>query len=175
MQKSKYDHSVFYRNSSSGIIMLVVYVDNIVITKSEYKGISSLTSFLKCQFHTKDLGMLRSFLGIEVMLRKYEMFLSQRKYVFDILSETEKLGVKPCRSPIVLGVYFTREGETFEDIKRYKRLHGKLNYLTIIHLNTVYSVGVVSQYMFAPTGNHWVVVEQILCYLKGASGQGISI
>ena len=42
MQKSKSDHSVFYRNSSSGIILLVVYVDNIVITESDSKGISSL-------------------------------------------------------------------------------------------------------------------------------------
>ena len=65
MQKSKFGHSVFYRNSSSGIILLVVYVDDIVITGSDSKGISSLKSFLHSQFHTKDLEMLRYFLGIE--------------------------------------------------------------------------------------------------------------
>ena len=67
MLKSKYDHSIFYKNSSSGIILLVVYVDDIVITGSDSKGISSLKFFLQNQFHTKDLGMLRYFLGIEVM------------------------------------------------------------------------------------------------------------
>ena len=67
MQKSKYDHFVFYRNSNSGIIMLVVYVDDIVITWSDFKHISSLKSFVHSQFHTKDLGMLRYFLDIEVM------------------------------------------------------------------------------------------------------------
>ena len=67
MQKSKSDNSIFYKNSSSGIILLVVYVDNIVITESDFKGISSLKSFLQSQFHTKDLGMLRYFLGIEVI------------------------------------------------------------------------------------------------------------
>ena len=67
MQKSKSDHFVFYRNSSSGIIMLVVYVDDIVITGSDCKGISSLKSFLQNQFHTKDLRILRYLLGIEVM------------------------------------------------------------------------------------------------------------
>ena len=46
MQKSKFNHSVFYRNSSPGIILLVVYVDYIVITESDSKGISSLMSFL---------------------------------------------------------------------------------------------------------------------------------
>ena len=46
MQKSKFDHFVFYKNSSPGIILLVVYVDDIVITESDSKGISSLMSFL---------------------------------------------------------------------------------------------------------------------------------
>ena len=67
MQKSKSDHSVFYMNSSSGIILLVVYVEDIVITKNDFKGISSLKSFLQSQFHTNDLGMLRYFWGIEVI------------------------------------------------------------------------------------------------------------
>ena len=67
LQKSKSDNTVFYRNSSLGIIMLVVYVDDIVITESYSKGISSLKSFIQSQFNTKDLEMLRYFLGIEVM------------------------------------------------------------------------------------------------------------
>ena len=45
MQKSKSDYFVFYRNSSLGIILLVVYVDDIVITESNSKDISSLKSF----------------------------------------------------------------------------------------------------------------------------------
>ena len=88
LQKSKSDHSIFYRNSSSGIILLVVYVDDIVITESDSKGISSLKFFLKGQFHSKDLGMLRYFLGIEVMRSKHEIFIFQRKYMLDLLSKT---------------------------------------------------------------------------------------
>ena len=84
MQKCKSNHFVFYRNSSSDIILLVVYVDDIVITESDSKGISSLKFFLQSQFHTKDLGMLRYFLGIEFMRIKHEIFLSQRKYVLDL-------------------------------------------------------------------------------------------
>ena len=80
------------------------------------------------------------------MRRKYRFFLTQRKYVLDLLSETGKLGVKPCSSPVVPGVHLTREGKTFEDPKKYRRLVGKLNYLTvtrpdIAHLNHVYSNG----------------------------------
>ena len=76
MQKSKSNHSVFYKNSISSIILLVVYMDDIVITRNDSKGISSLKSFLQSQFHTKDLGMLRYFLGIEFMRSKHGIFLS---------------------------------------------------------------------------------------------------
>ena len=96
MQKSKPDHFVFYRNSQAGIILLVVYVDDIIITRNDMTGMSSLKSFLHGQFHTKDLGMLKYFLGVEVMRSKLGIFLSQRKYVMDLLSETGKLAAKPC-------------------------------------------------------------------------------
>ena len=56
MQLNKSDHFVFYRNSSSGIIQLVVYVDDIVINENDSKGFSSLKSFLQSQFHTNDLA-----------------------------------------------------------------------------------------------------------------------
>ena len=66
MQKSKSDHYIFYENSSSGIILLVVYVDDIVIIGNGSKAILSLNP-LHSQFHTKDLGILKYFLGVEVM------------------------------------------------------------------------------------------------------------
>ena len=96
MQKSKYDHSVFYKNSNYDNILLVVYMDDIVITGSDSKGILSLKSLLHNQYHTKNLGMLKYFLGVEVMKSKKGILLSPQKYVLDLLSEIGKLGVKPC-------------------------------------------------------------------------------
>ena len=97
--------------------MLVEYVVDIVITESDSKGISSLKSFFHGQFHTKELGMLRYFLGNEVMRRKQGIFLSQRKYVFNLLFETRKLRVKPCSSLMVPSIHLTKEGETFEGLE----------------------------------------------------------
>ena len=148
-------------------------MDDIVIIGSDFTGISSLKSFLHGQFHTKDLGMLRYFLGVEIMRSKHGILLSQRKYVLDLLSESGKLGAKPCSSPMAPGLHLTREGELFEDPERYRRLVGKLNYLTVTRPDIAHSVSVVSQYMSSPTIGNWAAVEHILCYLKGAPGRGI--
>ena len=124
LQKSKSDHSVFYKNSRAGIILLFVYVDDIVIIGNDMAGISSLKSFLHGQFHTKDLGMLKYFLVVEVMRSKRGIFLYQRKYVLDLLSEIGKLTTKPCHSPIAQSLHLTIKGELFEDPERYRRVVG---------------------------------------------------
>ena len=67
------------------------------------------------------------------MRSKQRILLSQRKYVFDMLSETGKLGAKPCSTPMAPNVQLTHEGELFKDPTRYRRLVGKLNYLTVTH------------------------------------------
>ena len=93
--------------------------------------------------------------------------------MLDLLSEIRKLGVKPYSSPMVSSLHLIREDETFEDPERYRRLVAKLNYLTITHSDITHLVSIVSQYMSSLTVDHWVAVEQIICYLNGASGCGI--
>ena len=87
-------------------------------------------------------------------MSKHGIFQSQRKYVLDILSETRKLGAKPCSSSMAQSLHLTREGELFEDPERYRRLVGKLNYLTVTRPNIAHSVSVVNQYMSSPTVDH---------------------
>ena len=90
-----------------------------------------------------------------------------------MLSKTRKLSPKPCSTPMAPNVQLTKEGELFKYLKRYRRLVGKLNYLTITRPDIAYSISVLSRYMSSPTISHWVVVEHILCYLKEALGHGI--
>jgi hypothetical protein len=150
-----------------------MYVDDIVITGSDITGISSVKSFLHTQFHMKDLGMLKYFLGVEVNRSKKGIFLSQRKYVLDLLTEIGKLRAKPCSVPMIPNLQLIKDGELFEDPEKYRRLVGKLNYLTVTCPDISYSFSVVSQFKSSPTIHHWVALEQILCYLKGALGRGI--
>ena len=66
------------------------------------------------------------------------------KYLLNQLSKTRKLRVKPCSSPMVPSVHLTREDETFEDPEIYRRLVGKLNYLTVTRPDIVHSISIIS-------------------------------
>ncbi|KAG7583644.1 Retrotransposon gag domain [Arabidopsis suecica] len=125
----------------------------------------------------EDLGELKYFLGIEVCRSKEGLFLSQRKYTLDLLSQVGKLGAKPAKTPLEDDYKANRKGELdnkpFEDVTQYRRLVGKLIYLTITRPDICFAVNVVSQHMQAPTLHHWNMVTRILKYLKGAPGQGI--
>ena len=90
-----------------------------------------------------------------------------------LLFETGKLGAKPCSSLMTQRLYLTRESELFGNPKRCRRLVEKLNYLTVTRPDIAHFASVLSQYMSSPTVDHWLVVKQIPCYLKGASGSGI--
>ena len=99
------------------------------------------------KFHTKELGMLKYFLGVEVMRIKQGILLSQRKYVLDFLLEIGKLSANSCSTPMIPNVQITKEEDLFEDPERNRRLVGKLNYLAVTRLDISYSVSVLSQYM----------------------------
>ena len=88
--------------------------------------------------------MLKYFLGVKVMRSKHGIFLSQRKYVLDLLSKTRKLGGKPCSSPMAQNQDFIREGKLFGDHERYRRLVEKMNHLTVTSPDIAHSVSVVS-------------------------------
>ena len=131
--QSTADHSVFYHHTSSRQCnYLIVYVDDKVITGNDQDGIQRLKLHLFRHFQTMDLGKLKYFLGIEIVESKFGMVMNQRKYALEILEETGLLDSKPINTPMDLNVKLVpRQGEPLHDPWKYRRLVGKLNYLTI--------------------------------------------
>ncbi|XP_074290436.1 uncharacterized protein LOC141617153 [Silene latifolia] len=111
------DYSLFSYTQNTTSLHVLVYVDDLVVAGNDSLAISKFKKYLGDCFHMKDLGVLKYFLGIEVARNSKEIFLSQRKYALDIISETGLLGSKPVATPIeqnhTLGL---ATGEFLEDI-----------------------------------------------------------
>ena len=100
-KRSHADSSLFVRNGTSGKLIVLIYVDDLIITGDNMEEINALKASLHQQFALKDLGTLKYFLGIEMATSSKGLFLNQRKYVLDLLEKAHMLDCKPARTPLV--------------------------------------------------------------------------
>ncbi|XP_057521602.1 uncharacterized mitochondrial protein AtMg00810-like [Amaranthus tricolor] len=168
------DYSLF--TCTKGIVQsnVLVYVDDLIISGNDSAALTLFKAYLSDCFKMKDLGGLKYFLGIEVAHSSSGLFLCQRKYTLDIISETGLLGAKPVGFPIEqnhrLGF---ATGEYMKDPETYRRLVGRLIYLAVTRPDLAYSVHILSQFMQEPRLAHWEAALRVVRYLKGTPSQGI--
>ena len=83
---SHYDSALFLHRSDKDTILLLLYVDDMIITGNDLSGIQELKDFLSQQFEMKDLGHLSYFLGLEITHSTNGLYITQVKYAFELLS-----------------------------------------------------------------------------------------
>lgn len=153
---------------------VLVYVDDLIVAGNNSASIARFKSYLGSCFHMKDLGALKYFLGIEISRIPSGLFLSQRKYTLDILSEAGLLAAKPCEFPMEQHHHLAvSASSSLSDPESYRRLVGRLIYLTITRPELSYSVHTLAQFMQDPKEDHWHAALRVLHYLKGHPGQGL--
>jgi hypothetical protein len=160
--------SVYTKKVGSHLIILVLYVDDLILTGSDSKLLNHVKTSRKNKFEMTYLGFLHYFLGLQVLQTNEGIFLSQSKYACHLLRCfhmddckptpcTFQSGVKPtamCNSPKV-------------DATLYRQLVGSLLYLTHTHSDLSFAVGLVSRYMQTPHQSHWKEDKRILRYVCG--------
>ncbi|XP_020266506.1 uncharacterized protein LOC109841995 [Asparagus officinalis] len=152
---------------------LLVYVDDIILAGNNYDECATFKRYLHKCFHIKDLGSLKKFLGIEVARSQIGISLCQRKHALEILAETGLLEIKLVETPMEQGHKLALvKGEETDDAS-YRRLVGRLIYLTITRPEISYAVHVLSQFAQAPRKEHFEATMRVVRYIKGSPSQGI--
>nr|XP_016436695.1 PREDICTED: uncharacterized mitochondrial protein AtMg00810-like [Nicotiana tabacum] len=125
------DYSLFIRRSGGSIVLLVVYVDDIILTSDDLEEISALKLFLDNQFKIKDLGVLNSFLDIDVAYLPSGLLLHQSKFIRDLLHENNCELLSHVTCPLDLNSKLkVAMGDPLPSPDTYRSLVGKLNFLT---------------------------------------------
>ncbi|KAJ4744580.1 polyprotein [Rhynchospora pubera] len=173
---SNYDPSLFVSHVAHHTILVLVYVDDIIITGSDAQVVSNCISQLQQNFALKDLGPLHYFLGIEATHNKDGMHLTQTKYLLDLLTRLNMINAKPCATPMASGAVLSMDDAVlFDDPHLFRSVVGALQYATLTRPDLSFAVNKVSQYMHNPTINHWSAVKRILRYLCGTLNSGLFI
>ena len=172
--QSQYDSSLFFHTFASSVVLLLVYVDDIIITSTDCGLITKLQRPLHSTFHMKDPGQLTYFLGLEVYHRANGIFVNQHKYIQYLITLAGLEDTSSVDTPMEVNVKYRKdEGDLLYDSTFYRRLIGSLIYLTTTQTNISYVVHQVSQFMTFPWHLHFVVVQRIICYLRGSPTRGL--
>ena len=162
-ENSKSNSSLFILRCRSSIILLLVYVDDVVVTGNDTKLIDELVRSLDKQFSLKDWGILTYFFGFQIHYFDSGFVLNQEKYVDDLLQKLQFQDLKPTHSPSVAGKHLSlSEGTSLADPFLYRSTIRALQYLTHTRPDISYIVNNLSQFLQRPINAHWQAVKRVL-------------
>ena len=144
---SKSDSSLFIYKQKEDVLFVLVYVDDILITGSSQALITRVMTDLHQKFALKTLGSISYFLGFEAYRDCNGIFLSQHKYVLDLLKNANMLQANPCSTPMSTGKKLSKDDSPpFEQPTVYRSIVGGLQYLTMTRPDISFSVSKLSQF-----------------------------
>ena len=136
---------MFLHRSSNGITVILVYVDDIIISGTDSFMINNLQASLHESFHMKDLGPLTYFLGLEVHLSEKGLILDQHKYAMDLIEMAGLQQSTLVDTPVEVNIQLAHNTrDLLSDATLYRCLVGSLIYLTITRPDISYAVNLVS-------------------------------
>ena len=158
------EHTLFFKTApQKKITILIVYVDDIIISGNNLEEIRNLEIHLNRNFQVKQLGSLQYFLGIEFLRSSDGILMTQQKYILDLLEETKHLDCHPNDTPIEVNHRLTiNQNDSYGESKSYQQIIGKLQYLSHTRPDICYYVNVLSQFMHSPQTPHFQALNRIL-------------
>ena len=174
LKQSKADPCV-YTATEGETVIVAVYVDDILVATENERTMSEIKRQISERFEIKDLGVLKSFLGVQVKVMKNEIFIGQSGYTRNILEKFEMSEAKPISTPVDISAKVKQANSHPVDAKLYQSAVGKLLYLSNwTRPDITFAVNSVAKFNNSPTEDHWIAVKRILRYLKGTTECGIT-
>lgn len=165
--QSKQDYSLFVKKVSIGMVVALVYVDDLLLIGDDQNIIFNLKSALHRKLTIKDLGLARFFLGLEMIRNKTGILVHQRKYIKDIIHDCQMQASKSSPFPLPKGLKLsTDQGTPLRLPKQYRRLIGRLLFLNLSMPDLSYAIKHLSQFMTDPRQPHMDAALHVVRYLK---------
>ncbi|KAG6468161.1 hypothetical protein ZIOFF_072732 [Zingiber officinale] len=171
-EPSSYDDA---KGKHQGLMVIVLlYVDDIILTGSNYAEVTRLQEELSLQFDMKKLGELSNFLGLQIENLDKGIYVSQFSYAKRLIEKFGLIDGKKRSTPLDVNTRLRRdEGTCLSDPRPFRTLVGSLIYLTITRPDIAFSVGMVSRYMQEPRKPHFEEAKKILKYVNSTLNLGL--
>ncbi|GJY22894.1 putative ribonuclease H-like domain-containing protein [Tanacetum coccineum] len=168
------DKTLFIKRDKKDIMLVQVYVDDIIFGSTNKSWCDEFEALMKSIFQMSSMGELTFFLGLQVKQNKGGIFISQDKYVAEILKKFDLVNVKAAITPMETKVPLTKDEEAIDvDVHLYRSMIGSLMYLTAFRPDIMYAICVCSRFQVTPKTSHLNAVKRIFKYLKGKPNLGL--
>lgn len=140
--------SLLIKIYKSTILLVLVYIDDIIITDNLASTITFLISHLNATFSLKDLGRLNFFFGVEVAYFPSGFHLSQHKYACDLITKCDFQDSKHVYTLMVSSKLMSKfDGVSLDDPNKYHSIVSTLQYLTLTQPNISFAVNCLCQFL----------------------------
>uniref|UniRef100_A0AAV1ULP4 Reverse transcriptase Ty1/copia-type domain-containing protein n=1 Tax=Peronospora matthiolae TaxID=2874970 RepID=A0AAV1ULP4_9STRA len=172
---SAFDPCLYIKVVDGHCVLVLVYVDDVLVTGSSLELIAQTKADLKTRFEMTDSGKCTFVLAIELVDESDgSVTMCQRRYVNDIL---KRFGMDECKataSPVDLSTRLVASSEAAKIDVPFREAVGALMHLTTAtRPDIAYAVGYVSRFMENPQQQHWTAVKRIFRYLQGTKSHGL--
>ncbi len=171
------DPCLYIRHLSSGILLIALYVDDLLIAGSSSTEVQSIKHKLSHRFEMKDMGEVKVILGIEISRDRStrRLFINQSEYTQNVLEKFGMINSKPVVTPMDRSYHdVTMDGFHPAVDVPYRQAIGSLMYLMITtRPDIAYAIGKLSQHNQTPRDHDWVAVKRVLRYISGTRDYGI--
>ena len=154
-EKCEGEPTLYIKEKDGKLLIIVLYVDDVTFTGNDDYFIENFKTVMKEEFEMTDMDLLRHFLGIEVEQNGNGIFISQWKYVNEVLEIFNMQERKVAITPIVMGLKLSKEDNSKDfDPSLYKSIVGSLIYLTATRPDIMFVVSLISRFMERPKEAH---------------------
>ncbi|GJS14139.1 putative ribonuclease H-like domain-containing protein [Tanacetum coccineum] len=149
-------------------------LDDIIFGSTKKELCDEFEKLMKDKFQMSSMGELTFFLGLQVQQKKNGIFISQDKYVHEILKKFNYSDVKSASTPTYLEKHLVQDGDVTDvDEHLYRSMIGSLMYLTASRLDIMFEVCACARFQVSPKSSYLLVVKRIFRYLKGKPSLGL--
>jgi hypothetical protein len=168
------DNNLYIKTEDNDFLIVLVCVDDIIFGCNKDSLVQWLASTMESEFEMSMIGELSFFLGLQITQRSEGMFISQEKYLREMLKRFQMEDSKPVGTPMVTGCKLSKDDDSLDvDQSSYRSMIGSLLYITTSHPEIMHVARMVGRYQSAPKQSHLLAVKRIFKYLKKTMNYGL--
>ncbi|GJT93033.1 putative ribonuclease H-like domain-containing protein, partial [Tanacetum coccineum] len=168
------DDKTLFIKSQQGLFCSSHLSNDIIFGSTKKELCEEFEKLMKDKFQMSSMGELTFFLGLQVQQRKKGIFISQDKYVHEILRKFNYTDVKSASTPTDLEKPLVKDADADDvDEHLYRSMIGSLMYLTASRPDIMFAVCACARFQVSPKTSHLLAVKRIFRYLKGKPSLGL--